>query len=349
MKKGDVIAILSDEAREAQVVQATALFKQRKTELEAKRRLIELNAVPQLELSSLEAQYKAAAAALAGAEAERDRGVITAPWSRRHHRADQPRSAARRCHSWARSSANGRSRSDAGGGRGVGAQAAGSSLARWPKCGWSTARRPGAKCVSSRQSASQTTRTYRVEVEIPNADFAIPDGITAEVSIPLAPMPATRIPRSALTFSSAGDLGVRIVNGESIVEFVTIAVLEDDQAFMWVGGMADGTRRDRTGPGLRARRPEGGSGAGRSADRATLSRIESQPMFKLIDYAISHSRLTIATADLPAAGAGFVSYRTIPKEAEPDVKVPIIYVQLTQRGISPEDSERLLLGRSRPS
>ncbi len=34
---------------------------------------------------------------------------------------------------------------------------------------------------------------------------------------------------------------------------------------------------------------------------------------------------------------------TIPKEAEPDVKVPIIYVQLTQRGISPEDSERLLL------
>ena len=34
---------------------------------------------------------------------------------------------------------------------------------------------------------------------------------------------------------------------------------------------------------------------------------------------------------------------TIPKEAEPDVKIPIIYVQLTQRGISPEDSERLLL------
>ena len=34
---------------------------------------------------------------------------------------------------------------------------------------------------------------------------------------------------------------------------------------------------------------------------------------------------------------------TIPKEAEPDVKIPIIYVQLSQRGISPEDSERLLL------
>ena len=65
-------------------------------------------------------------------------------------------------------------------------------------------------------------------------------------------------------------------------------------------------------------------------------------MFKLIDYAISHSRLTIATLIFLLL-AGFVSYRTIPKEAEPDVKIPIIYTQLTQRGISPEDAERLLL------
>jgi multidrug efflux pump len=65
-------------------------------------------------------------------------------------------------------------------------------------------------------------------------------------------------------------------------------------------------------------------------------------MFKFIDYAISHARLTIALLIFLLV-AGFVAYRTIPKEAEPDVKVPIIYVQLTQRGISPEDSERLLL------
>ncbi|MPZ55508.1 MAG: MMPL family transporter [Rhizobiales bacterium] len=65
-------------------------------------------------------------------------------------------------------------------------------------------------------------------------------------------------------------------------------------------------------------------------------------MFKLIDYAISHARLTIATL-LFLLIAGFVSYQTIPKEAEPDVRIPIIYTQLTQRGISPEDAERLLL------
>jgi multidrug efflux pump len=65
-------------------------------------------------------------------------------------------------------------------------------------------------------------------------------------------------------------------------------------------------------------------------------------MSALINYAISHARLTIATLIFLLL-AGFVAYRTIPKEAEPDVKVPIIYTQLTQRGISPEDSERLLL------
>lgn len=65
-------------------------------------------------------------------------------------------------------------------------------------------------------------------------------------------------------------------------------------------------------------------------------------MFRMIDYAISHARLTIA-ALIFLLLAGFVSYSTIAKEAEPDVKIPIIYTQLTQRGISPEDSERLLL------
>ncbi len=61
-----------------------------------------------------------------------------------------------------------------------------------------------------------------------------------------------------------------------------------------------------------------------------------------VDYAISHARLTLAVLVFLLL-AGFVAYQTIPKEAEPDVKVPIVYVQLSQRGISPEDSERLLL------
>ena len=45
-----------------------------------------------------------------------------------------------------------------------------------------------------------------------------------------------------MTFSSAGDLGVRTVDAENTVVFRPIGVAEDDQAFMWVTGLADRTR-----------------------------------------------------------------------------------------------------------
>lgn len=41
--------------------------------------------------------------------------------------------------------------------------------------------------------------------------------------------------------------------------------------------------------------------------------------------------------------AGWIAWEDIPKEANPDVNIPIIYVAMTHEGISPEDGERLLL------
>src|SRR5918997_6359922 len=61
-----------------------------------------------------------------------------------------------------------------------------------------------------------------------------------------------------------------------------------------------------------------------------------------VDYAISHARLTLSIL-LFLVIAGLTAYVSIPKEAEPDVSIPIVYVNVTQRGISPEDAERLIL------
>src|SRR6185295_13446783 len=63
VKKGDIIAVLSDDAREAQVQQAKALLEQRTIELEAKRKLAQTNAIPRLDLNTSEAQHKTAQAA----------------------------------------------------------------------------------------------------------------------------------------------------------------------------------------------------------------------------------------------------------------------------------------------
>lgn len=62
----------------------------------------------------------------------------------------------------------------------------------------------------------------------------------------------------------------------------------------------------------------------------------------MIDQVFSRSR-TIVLLLLFIFVVGVVSYRDIPKEAEPDIAVPFIYVSLTHDGISPEDAERLLV------
>lgn len=65
-------------------------------------------------------------------------------------------------------------------------------------------------------------------------------------------------------------------------------------------------------------------------------------MKALIDFALDRTRSTISILVLILV-AGTVSYIGIPKEADPDVNFPTIYVSMHHEGISPEDSERLLL------
>jgi membrane fusion protein, multidrug efflux system len=242
VKRGETIAILSDEAREAQVAQAQAVVTQRGTELEAKRALIMNGTLPRLQLVDLEAQLKAAEAALAIAEAERDRGVVRAPWSGVVH--DVPVEVGQAAFSMA--------------GREIATlvaldpmlavvevaerKLAGIKVGDIAEVRLVTGERTSGRIRFVAKTASHTTRTYRVEIELPNADGSIPDGITAEVSVPLSAVPATRVPRSALTFSSAGSLGVRTVGADGTVRFVPVTMLEDEQSFMWIGGVADGSR-----------------------------------------------------------------------------------------------------------
>ena len=62
----------------------------------------------------------------------------------------------------------------------------------------------------------------------------------------------------------------------------------------------------------------------------------------LIDAAVERARTTIAVLVLLLI-TGLSAYVNIPKEAEPDINIPIIYVNMKHEGISPEDAERLLV------
>lgn len=65
-------------------------------------------------------------------------------------------------------------------------------------------------------------------------------------------------------------------------------------------------------------------------------------MNTLIELAFSRSRTVILTL-LFILVTGVLAYNSIPKESEPDITVPVIYVSMTHDGISPEDAERLLV------
>ncbi len=62
----------------------------------------------------------------------------------------------------------------------------------------------------------------------------------------------------------------------------------------------------------------------------------------IIDFALSKARVFIGILVFIIT-SGVATYITIPKESTPDVNIPIIYISLSQTGISAEDSERLLV------
>lgn len=87
------------------------------------------------------------------------------------------------------------------------------------------------------RDASPATRTFRVEVAIPNPDGTIPAGMTAEITLRAAPTDAVMLPRSVVTLSGAGDLGIRAVDKENKVVFFPIDLIDDTSKGLVLGGI----------------------------------------------------------------------------------------------------------------
>ncbi len=62
----------------------------------------------------------------------------------------------------------------------------------------------------------------------------------------------------------------------------------------------------------------------------------------IVDWAIAHRRSMLLLL-LFLFISGITAYQDIPKESEPDIAIPIVYVSMSHEGISPEDAERLLV------
>lgn len=89
------------------------------------------------------------------------------------------------------------------------------------------------------RAADPTTRTFQVEITVPNPDLAIRDGQTATIAIASDGAQAHRLPQSALTLDNDGTLGVRTVGPDNIVAFMPVKLLRDTPGGIWVGGLPD--------------------------------------------------------------------------------------------------------------
>jgi len=92
------------------------------------------------------------------------------------------------------------------------------------------------------KTAEEGTRTYLVEAHVDNRDFKIPSGVTAQIAIPVESLNAQKISPALLVLSDTGQMGVRTVNPDNIVEFHEVDILKDEVDGIWVTGLPDITK-----------------------------------------------------------------------------------------------------------
>lgn len=85
--------------------------------------------------------------------------------------------------------------------------------------------------------AEPSTRTFRVEVELPNPERDIRDGVTAEIRISGGEWPAHFVSPAVLTLNDAGEVGVRAVDDHDQVAFHAVKIISDSAEGVWITGL----------------------------------------------------------------------------------------------------------------
>lgn len=240
VSRGEVIAVLEAEGKEAAVETARQLLSQREAEANAARRLAERGSLPTLQRDNALSALAAARSQLEAAEAELARNTVLSPFDGVVDSVDielgsavQPGTKVATVLNLDPILAKGEvSERDLG----------------YVKRGDPAS----VRLVNGREvegtiryisrDATSATRTFRVEVAVPNEDHSVPAGMTAEITLRTAPVAAAILPRSVVTLSNDGDLGIRAVDGDNKVVFFPIDLVDDTPRGLILGGIPEDVR-----------------------------------------------------------------------------------------------------------
>ena len=91
-------------------------------------------------------------------------------------------------------------------------------------------------------AADPVTRTYRIEIELANPDLSLRDGLSADVYLPHGAVPAHRVSPALLSLDDEGNVGIKILDPDNRVRFLTVEVISDTQDGVWLGGLPERIR-----------------------------------------------------------------------------------------------------------
>ena len=86
-------------------------------------------------------------------------------------------------------------------------------------------------------TADATTRTFRVELQVPNPDGQLRHGTTATLRFPTDQVQAHFISPAILTLDDRGTVGVRCVGKDGKVSFYPVEIIDSARDGMWVAGI----------------------------------------------------------------------------------------------------------------
>ncbi len=92
------------------------------------------------------------------------------------------------------------------------------------------------------REASAETRTFPVEILLANPGNKLPSGMSAEVALSAEPQRAVTIPRSVVTLSETGELGLRVVGKDDVARFIPVNIIDDTEQGLVVTDVPEDVR-----------------------------------------------------------------------------------------------------------
>lgn len=248
VEAGTVIAELAQNDRQARLQEAQALVKQRQAEAEAARKLADSGYQSDTRVRAADAALEAARARLATIREEIDQTRITSAFAgvldERHVEEGDylaPGDPVGRIVDLdpLRIAVNVSQQDIDSVTEGVQAQAR-----------FATGEQREATVRYIASEATEQTRTFRVELEVANADVRIPAGVSVTVRIPIETVRAHFLSPALLALNDEGALGVKTVAGDGRVAFHPVEVVRAELDGVWVTGLPEAVRLITVGHGF---------------------------------------------------------------------------------------------------